>query len=302
MGGVQIRSLPTDPNVAVTGERVSDVMETAGWEGDVPKAPSGPARCTLRNPRGVKVLDGKVCMVTGAGSGIGAATSQVLHEAGATVVLTDVDEDALQAQADRLDPGPQAVAMVLDVRDRQAVQAVVEAIVDRFGRLDGAFNNAGIMRAWTRLGELGADDWQAIRETNLDGMLHCLTAQLGVMAHQGSGAIVNCSSVAGFSGFPQAGAYAATKHAVLGLTRTAALEYASQGIRVNAVCPGPVDTPLLARVLDDEAAIQAIAEDQPAGRLVEPAEVGHAVAFLLSQAASGINGASLVVDGGLSAG
>lgn len=246
------------------------------------------------------MLDGKTCLVTGAGSGIGAATSRLLAQAGATVVLADLSEASARAQREAL--GAPHVALALDVGDRQAVQAAVDDVVERFGRLDAAFNNAGIMGPWRRLADVGPADWEPVRETNLDGTLHCLSAELSVMADQGHGAIVNCASVAGFSGFPEAGTYAATKHAILGLTRTAALEHADQGIRVNAVCPGPVDTPLLGEsVEDDGAGLSAIAEAQPNGRLIEPEEVGQAVVFLLGEAASGINGTCLVVDGGLSA-
>ncbi len=246
------------------------------------------------------MLDGKICLVTGAASGIGAATSRVLAQAGATVILADIDEGRAQARRDEL--GGDHLALGLDVRDRAAVRSAVDDVVDRFGRLDGAFNNAGVMGPWATLGEAAPGDWEAVRSTNLDGTLYCLAAQLPLMAEQGHGAIVNCSSVAGFTGFPQAGTYAATKHAILGLTRTAALEHAKDGIRVNAVCPGPVRTPLLARSVDEEAELAAIADSQPDGRLIEPEEVGHAVAFLLSERASAINGTCLVVDGGLSAG
>ncbi len=245
------------------------------------------------------MLDGKICMVTGAGSGIGAAASRLLAQAGATVVLADLDEASAHARRDEL--GDRHVALALDVGDRQAVRAAVDDVVERFGRLDAAFNNAGIMGPWVRLADVEPADWEAVGSTNLDGTLHCLSAELSVMADQGHGAIVNCASVAGFSGFPGAGAYAATKHAILGLTRTAALEHADQGIRVNAVCPGPVDTPLLEESMEDDAGLSAIAEAQPNGRLIEPEEVGQAVVFLLGEAASGINGTCLVVDGGLSA-
>lgn len=247
------------------------------------------------------MLDGKICLVTGAGSGIGAATSRVLAEAGATVVLADLDGATAQAQSAEL-AGGDHVGLTLDIRDREAVAQVLDDVLDRFGRLDAAFNNAGIMGPWAGLAEVEPADWEAVRDTNLDGTLHCLTAELGLMAEQGHGAIVTCASVAGFSGFPQAGTYAATKHALLGLTRTAALEHARDGIRVNAVCPGPVRTPLLEDTLQGETDLSAIAESQPDGRLIEPEEVGHAVAFLLSERASAINGTCLVVDGGLSAG
>jgi NAD(P)-dependent dehydrogenase (short-subunit alcohol dehydrogenase family) len=233
-------------------------------------------------------LAGRVALVTGGASGIGAATVALLRARGAVVVAAD------------LRPGDGDEA--LDVTDEAAVDSLVDAIVERHGRLDLAANVAGTPGVYAEVADAATDDWRATMAVNLDGLFFCLRAELRAMRHAGRGAIVNVASSAGRMGVPGLSAYAASKHAVLGLTRSAALEVARHGIRVNAVCPGSVRTPMLRGFVGgDEDLLEKMGRRAPMGRLGEPEEIAEAVVWLLSDAARFVTGDAIAPDGGVAA-
>lgn len=246
---------------------------------------------------------GKVALVTGAGSGMGLATANAFAEAGASVVLADAKEEALHNAAKKLlANGHKAIAIRCDVSDDAQVAAMVDRTVSTFGRLDAAFNNAGVMPAIVETAESSRDEWDRVMGINLRGVWSCMKHELRQMLRQGSGAIVNCSSIGGMTGNPGISSYIASKHGVIGLTRTAALEYASRGIRVNAVCPGPIDTPIARAVVNwDEKALAALVSEVPMRRLGKPEEIASAVLWLCSPGAGYVTGHALVVDGGVTA-
>jgi NAD(P)-dependent dehydrogenase (short-subunit alcohol dehydrogenase family) len=253
------------------------------------------------------LLEGKVALITGAASGIGRATSLLFGEQGAKLVLADVD-DAGSEETARLvaERGGEAVHVHCDVTDPAQVRRMVAAAVERNGRLDCAVNNAGIGGPSAPLADYDVEAWNRVIAVNLTGVFLCMRSELGQMAAQGAGAIVNTASLVGVIGYPYLAAYNASKHGVIGLTRTAAMEYATSGIRVNAVCPGWIETPM---VMDegpapasDPEVYAALAGIAPMKRLGKPVEVASAVAWLCSDASSFITGHPLLVDGGVSAG
>src|SRR5438128_1462616 len=243
----------------------------------------------------------KVALVTGAASGMGLATAQAFAEAGAAVVLADVREDLVQAEAQKLvAAGHKALAVRCDVSDDAQVAAMVDRTVVEFGRLDAAFNNAGVMAHITPTAESTREDWDRVIGVNLRGVWSCMKYELKQMERQGSGAIVNNASVGALTGNPGIGSYIASKHGVVGLTRTAALEYVKRGIRVNAVNPGLIDTQVARDVVSgDERAYAELAKHVPIGRAGSPEEVAAAVLWLCSPAASYVVGHALTVDGGM---
>ena len=247
-------------------------------------------------------LDGRAIVVTGGGSGIGAATCRVLADHGACVVVADaVAASAAHVAGEICTSGGRAVACTVDVTESSQVAAMVALTIDRFGRLDAAVNNAGIAPAGKPLvHEIAEHEWDRMLAVNLTGVFLCMRHELTAMLAQGGGAIVNTSSVAGLVGSSAAGAaYAASKHGIVGLTRTAALDYARQGIRVNAVCPGPVMTPMAAKEMADDPAIAAFYRSAtPMGRLGDADEIAAAIAWLCSDASSYVTGHTLSVDGG----
>jgi NAD(P)-dependent dehydrogenase (short-subunit alcohol dehydrogenase family) len=245
----------------------------------------------------------QVALVTGAGSGIGLVTAQAFAEAGAAVVLADIDDGAVRAATDELTAaGHRAVGVTCDVADEAQAAAVVERAVASFGRLDMAFNNAGVQVPPSDAADERAEHFDRVNTVNLRGVWASMKHELGQMREQGSGAIVNCSSLGGLVGLPSRAAYHASKHGVIGLTKSAALEYAPRGIRINAVCPGTIDTPMVADMLDTQAdAMTEIMRDQPIGRLGRSDEIAAAVLWLCSPAASFVIGVSLPVDGGFTA-
>jgi NAD(P)-dependent dehydrogenase (short-subunit alcohol dehydrogenase family) len=234
-------------------------------------------------------FDGKVALVTGAASGIGAATAELLRTHGATVVAADV----VVCQG----------VESLDVTDEVAVDRLVHDIVGTHGRLDLAANVAGVSGAYATVAETTVADFRRVLGVNLEGTFNCLRAELRAMLAGGrGGAIVNVSSGAGLMGVPGLGAYAASKHAVVGLTRSAALEVAAAGIRVNAVCPGAIRTPMLRGFVGgDDAALERMGRAMPMGRLGEPEEVAEVIAWLLSDGARFVTGDVVRPDGGAAA-
>jgi NAD(P)-dependent dehydrogenase (short-subunit alcohol dehydrogenase family) len=246
------------------------------------------------------VLDGKVTIVTGAASGIGRAASLLFCAAGATLSLIDRDESGLQDTAAEIEQaGGKAVAIPTDVSDPGQVEQAIATTVERFGRLDCAFNNAGVDSFGWSLANLPYDEWRRVIDIDLTGIFLCMKYEITAILASGGGAIVNTSSGLGQVAIENQGAYIAAKHGVLGLTRAAALENATAGLRVNALCPGIIRTPMAERGIEGNPAVAAALEtSQPMGRLGEPAEVAAAALFLLSDAASFITGEGLAVDGG----
>ena len=246
---------------------------------------------------------GKVALVTGAGSGIGLATAKAFGEAGASVVLADRREDAVRAAAEGLSAsGGKALAVRCDVTDDTQVASMIDRTVSAFGRLDAAFNNAGVMQRRVDTAEISGDEWDRVMAINLRGVWSCMKYELPQMLRNGGGAIVNCSSIGGVIGVPGLAAYHAAKHGVIGLTKTAALEYATRKIRINAVCPGTINTPMAESLTGGDPKLLAeFLKDEPIGRIAEPEEVAAAVLWLCSPGASYVVGHALLVDGGYTA-
>jgi len=245
-------------------------------------------------------FENQVALVTGAASGMGLATARAFAEAGASVVLADIDGNAAERAAKELTAaGHQAVGVACDVTDEQQAAAMVERAVATFGRLDMAFNNAGIQVPPSDAADETAENFDRVNGVNLRGVWAAQKHELRQMRAQGSGAIVNCSSLGGLVGLPERAAYHASKHGVIGLTKSAAVEYAPRGIRVNAVCPGVIDTPMVSDMLEGQSGAMAeIMRQQPIGRLGRAEEIAAAVLWLCSPAASFIVGVALPVDGG----
>jgi NAD(P)-dependent dehydrogenase (short-subunit alcohol dehydrogenase family) len=243
-----------------------------------------------------------VALVTGAASGMGLATAKAFAEAGASVVLADWNEEAAQAAAKQLAAqGHKVLAIGCDVSNDAQVEAMVQQTVSTFGRLDAAYNNAGVQNILAETADTTREDYDRVMGINLRGVWSCMKFELQQMRKQGSGAIVNCSSLGGLVGGAERGIYHAAKHGVIGFTKSAALEYAARGIRINAVCPGLIWTPMVDQMVASGQgdALKAIEKGIPMGRTGRPEEIADAVLWLASDAASYVTGQSISVDGGI---
>jgi NAD(P)-dependent dehydrogenase (short-subunit alcohol dehydrogenase family) len=250
------------------------------------------------------ILDGKVVLITGSASGIGRATALEAHREGARLLLSDVDEDGGDALCKEIAAdGGEAVFSACDVTSEEAVEALVAQAVRDLGALDCGFNCAGILGTVALTTETDYDAWRRILDVDLNGVFLCTKHELRAMAERGSGSILNMASAAGLIGWPGAAGYVAAKHGVVGLTRAAALEFAAQGIRVNAICPSYTKTPMVDDLFEnllggDPAYVDAALANHPIGRFAEANEIAAACVWLLSDKSSYVTGTAMSVDGG----
>jgi NAD(P)-dependent dehydrogenase (short-subunit alcohol dehydrogenase family) len=246
-------------------------------------------------------FSGKVALVTGGASGLGRGSAIALSKEGAKVVVADVAASEAEATVQAITAaGGQAIFVKADVTKSSEVEAMVQSTLKAFGRLDFALNNAGIDGVRARTADYPEEVWHQVINVNLTGVFLCMKSELAVMVKQGSGVIVNMSSVAGVTGFPGHAAYTASKHGVIGLTKTAAMDYAKVGIRINAICPAYTRTPMLDRMLGQHPALEAkLISRVPLRRLGTTAEIAQAAIYLFYDAAAFITGHSLVMDGGI---
>lgn len=243
-------------------------------------------------------LSGRVAIVTGGASGIGKACVEALAEAGASVVIADRSFDAASALAESLTSD--ALALEVDVSDHDSCQGMIASTLEKYGRLDIAVNNAGLANPdKSRVAELTVEDWRRMMNVNFDGVFYSMKAEIPAMLDAGGGSIVNIASVMGSVATPGASAYVASKHGVVGLTKAAAVDYATDGIRVNSVGPGYVDTAMLANRSAEQR--EEIASRHPMGRIATPAEIAAVVIFLASSSSSFVTGAYYTADGGYTA-
>ncbi|MHB8690222.1 MAG: SDR family NAD(P)-dependent oxidoreductase [Solirubrobacteraceae bacterium] len=250
------------------------------------------------------LLEDKVVLITGAASGIGRATAAAAAEEGATLLLSDVNAVAGEALASEL--GGEAVFVACDVTSEEQVEALVAKAGAVFGALDGAFNCAGILGTVALTTDTPYDDWKRILDVDLNGVFLCTKYELRAMVERGSGSILNMASAAGLIGWPGASGYVAAKHGVVGLSKAAAVEFADQGIRVNAICPSYVETPMVSDLFEnilggDPAHVEAARANHPIGRFARAEEIAAACVWLLSDKASFVTGSAMSVDGGYTA-
>jgi NAD(P)-dependent dehydrogenase (short-subunit alcohol dehydrogenase family) len=241
----------------------------------------------------------KVAFVTGAASGIGRATAVAFATEGARVAILDLTEKALSETAEAVrNAGAQVLTIACDVSKPEQVEAAIRQVIETFGRLDIAFNNAGVENKAAPVAEIELNEWDRILDINLRGTFVCMKHELAQMVRQGSGVIVNTSSGAGVRGVAGGASYAASKHAIIGLTKSAALDYAKQNIRVNAILPGNIETPMMDRFTSGD--IQKAIDLEPIGRLGRPEEIADAVLWMSADLGGFVTGAAISVDGGWS--
>lgn len=245
----------------------------------------------------MKSFENKVVIITGAGSGIGRATAQKFAEEGARVVVSDINEQEGKQTVEAIkEQGGEAFFIKCDVSQEEEVKKLIEKTVEHFGQLDCAYNNAGIEGRPCDTTLCSTENWDKTLDINLKGVWLCMKYEIMQMLKQGGGTIVNCSSIAGLVGFETIPAYVASKHGVIGLTEAAAMEFAKKNIRVNAVCPGPVHTPMLERFTQHQE--DKMAQQDPMGRVGRPEEIADSVLWLCSDKSSYVTGQALAVDGG----
>src|SRR5256886_5893880 len=245
-------------------------------------------------------FENKVVIVTGAASGLGLATAKAFAESGASVVLADWNEKDAQSAAEELaNKGHKTLAVRCDVSNDAQVAAMVTQTISTFGRLDAAYNNAGVQNVLAETADTTRQDYDRVMDINLRGVWSCMKFELQQMRKQGSGAVVNCSSLGGLVGGAERGIYHASKHGVLGFTKSAALEYAAHGIRINAVCPGLIWTPMVDQMVaaGQGEAMKAMEKSVPMGRVGRPEEIANAVLWPWRAAASYMTGQFISVDG-----
>ena len=248
------------------------------------------------------LLENKVALITGAASGIGRASAQLFAREGARLLLSDVQEDKLKETVRLVrDAGGEAEPMLCDVSKADQVDALIARGVETYGRLDCAFNNAGVAgEMHARTADATEENFDFVIDINLKGVWLCMRAEIRQMLEQGGGSIVNTSSLAGLVGVRRGNAYTASKHGVIAYTRSAALEYATKNIRVNAVCPGGIETPMLEEIMSgSDRAMKAMIDLEPMHRLGKPEEIAEAACWLLCDRASFVTGVAMPVDGGI---
>ena len=251
----------------------------------------------------MKPFDGKVVLITGGASGIGRVAARAFADEGARVVVSDRTEDEGRETVRKVsEAGGQATFVQAEVTNSSEVRALLQEVERACGRLDFALNNAGIDGSRARTADYPEEIWSEVVNVNLTGVFLCMKYEIPLMLRNGGGVIINMSSVAGVTGFPEHSAYTASKHGVIGLTKTAALEYAKQGIRVNALCPAYTRTPMVDRIVQSKPGLEAKLQSRvPIGRLGTPEEISAAAVYLCMPSASFITGHSLVLDGGIMA-
>jgi len=245
----------------------------------------------------MKNLEHKVVLITGGGSGIGRSTAHLFSDEGARVIVSDMNEDGgLKTVEEIKKKKGDAVFIKCNVSEEVEVKTMIEKTIEHFGKLDYAYNNAGIEGTRSSPVDMTSESWNRIIDTNLRGVWLCMKYEIPAMIKNGKGSIVNCSSIAGLVGFEQASAYVASKHGVLGITKSVAIEYAKQNIRINAVCPGVIKTPMLDRFTKGDDSM--FAQMNPMGRIGRPEEIAECVLWLCSDKSSYVTGQEIVADGG----